>query len=199
MKKNRATAAELLERLQADQEWTEARDAREALRLQRLEAQRVAEKPILEDLKAAGFEVASVFDLIVAGRPYPTAIPILTRHLEKPYPADVRGVLAKVLAVPEARAYWLQIVSEYKKEPPGWTKDTFADTLSVLADEAKLQELIQLAQDPGNGPSRIMFLERLEKAASKQALATVEHLRDDPDLCKEVKFLLRKRQRRVQD
>lgn len=57
----------------------------------RREEWRRAEAPLVEELRAAGFEVESAWDLVNTATPYPAALPSLLEHLERPYPGSCAG------------------------------------------------------------------------------------------------------------
>ena len=60
----------------------------------------------MTDLQAAGFDVGSARDLVNTAQPYKKAVPILLKHLDKPYPGRGREGIARALAVPEAKSGW---------------------------------------------------------------------------------------------
>lgn len=161
--------------------------------------------PLLAELRAHGFEeLESVADLVNRSEPYPAAIPILLKHLTRPYYDIVRSTIARSLAVPEpaVRAAWPLLVEEYKKAPmgtdiraPGETKkfhldirDALACVLCVAVTPQTLPELIELLKDPAQGESRILLLDAIRRKrkrdpAIQQLLA---ELVQDPQLAKEI-------------
>jgi hypothetical protein len=101
------TAAEVMAGLEADPQWVRQRDAAEARREARVRKEREASEPIVADLRLAGFEVNSVWDLGNRGDPYPQALPILLSHLQRGgYPDSVMESLGSLLAVKQAAFAW---------------------------------------------------------------------------------------------
>src|SRR5436190_24384014 len=101
------TAGELMADLAADPEYQQRFAAQEAVRQVRVQEERRASEPILADLRAVGFDVPSVWDLGNRRMPYPDALPILLKHLEKGgYPDRVMESLGTLLAVPQAAFAW---------------------------------------------------------------------------------------------
>ena len=90
------TAAEVQRELQArldnDPEFAREMAARDAERQERVQRLRLAEQPIVKDLRDAGYEVSSVWDLVNTSVPYPDALPVLLAHLQRGgYPDRVPG------------------------------------------------------------------------------------------------------------
>lgn len=192
------TAQELMAKLQADPEHI-ARQAKQETELAERSARlREEQKPILEDLKKAGRDVESMWDLVSSPGPYPEIIPILLKHLVLPYSDRTREALARSLAVPEPeiRNSWTLLIDEYRKAPMGWGikdpgstkelqlsyKDGLACALSVAVTDETLPEYISLVKDRAHGESRILLLSALRDSKNPIAKQTLEELADDPDL-----------------
>jgi hypothetical protein len=54
-----------------------------------------AETPVVADLRAAGINVESVWDLVNDKDTYAPALPILLNHLQRSYP-DARAILKRI-------------------------------------------------------------------------------------------------------
>lgn len=160
--------------------------------LARKEAEwRRAEAPLVEELRTAGFEVESVWDLVNTSTPYPTALPILLQHLGRPYPDRVREGIARALAVRDAKVGWATLVRLYCQEPAGTdAKDGLAVALAAASNDEVVDELIALARDPTHGESRILLLHGLKRSRTPQAHAALAELSGDPVLGREARALL---------
>lgn len=77
------TAAELPAQLADDREFQEKAAERDAELQARVSQWPKAERPIIEELREAGVDVESVWDLVNSAEPYPNALPILLDHLER--------------------------------------------------------------------------------------------------------------------
>lgn len=199
--KRQITAAELMAQLQADPDYVKRRKEKEEKRRQ-LEAEYAkAEAPLVEELRAAGVDVDSAWQLIPPDcrvrtpAPYPEALPILLRHLSKEYPDAVLAGIAGALAVPEAKPAWDELVRQYRLHQETRTKDTLASTLATIADAELLGELIALAKDRSLGPSRVMLLSALESSNTPEAAEALQSLSSDPELKKEIKAIRRRQKR----
>jgi hypothetical protein len=133
MPKRRTPFDEIAASLNADPEWDAARAAEQAERDQRTAELRRAGRPLVEDLRAAGFSVDSVWDFVNTSKPYPKALPILLEHLERAYPGEIRSGIARSLAVPDARHAWHIFERLYKAETDKSARSGLAAALSATA------------------------------------------------------------------
>lgn len=154
---------------------------------------RHSEEPLVEALREVGISVNSVWDLVNTREPYPTALPILIRHLTGDYHPKILAGIARALAVrdPFAVEYAWPVVldlylktkaDEMIKEPErrGF-KESLGVALSVLCTEEKLPQVFELIGDPSHGDSRghlIYGLKRFRK--NKQVKDVLASLYDDP-------------------
>jgi hypothetical protein len=188
----KVTAAELMARLNADPEWVAARVKEEAERQERATEWRLAEAPLVDELRAAGFDIQSTWDLVNASTPYQKALPILLKHLQRPYPGPVREGIARALAVPPARFGWTIFVKLFQEEQEKRPKDGLAVAIANTADDSTIDEVITLARDKKFGTSRKLLLRALEKSANPAARAALVELAADPELRVEVQNILRR-------
>jgi hypothetical protein len=192
----KVTAADLLAKLKADPEYVAARHREEQDRQKRAEEWRRAEAPLVEELKAVGVAVESVWDLVNTPGTYPPeAIRTLLDHLPRQYPAAVREGIARALAMPAAREGWGLLTRLYAEEQPGRAKDGLAVAIAAAADDDVLADVVALARDTRHGPSRLLLLSALEQSASPRAQAALMDLAADPELKKEIRVILRRLRR----
>jgi hypothetical protein len=195
-RKNPISAAELIAKCEADPKWVAQRDAREAGRQPAAAEVRRAEAPLIRDLRRVGVNVSSAWDLVNTSVPYPSALPVLVAHLARPYPDPIREGIARALAVRDAEFAWARLVDAYVHEPAGQTKEGLACALSVLTDDARLDQLLGLVADQRNGVSRALLLRALEKSRSPKAQAALDALQIDPDLQGEIAEIRKRADRR---
>jgi hypothetical protein len=160
---------------------------------------RIEEEPVLSELREAGWNVQSVWDLVNTSTPYPEAIPVLLKHLQFPYSDVVKEGIARSLAVPEpaVQKAWPLLVNEYRKTREGWglksqgdtrayilgAKDGLACVLAAAVNDDTLLELIALAKDPANGASRLLLLPAFEKRRKMDSVKrAMDELVNDPVL-----------------
>ncbi|MGE3731245.1 MAG: hypothetical protein AB7F83_11920 [Lysobacterales bacterium] len=196
------TAAELMAELQRDPEYRGRMEKQEQEHQSRVTEWRRAEQPLIDELRAAGFDVESVWDLFNRKepwnkkeliRPYLEALPILFKHLQLPYPDRVREGIARALAVPEARSGWGILKAVFEADPShsgAGSKFAVGLALATAADDSVLEELIRLACDSRHGESRVALLLALCKSQQPIARAALLELREDPQLTQAVDQLL---------
>jgi hypothetical protein len=195
-KPKRMTAAELMAQLEQDPAWVEQRRLREEKRRLEEEAYARAEAPVVQELRGAGAQISSIWDLVNTKASYPELLPILVNHLQRPYPDAVREGIARALALPEARFAWHLLVRLYRQEPEGQVKHALALAVGNSAGAQELEELIRLARDPQLGESRLLLLGGLERSGDPRAYRALDELATDPDLKQEIKSMLRCRERK---
>lgn len=143
--------------------------------------------PLSEDLKLVGWDVKTAWDLVNTATPYPSAIPVLLRHLNKPYLDRNREGIARALAVPDAAYAWPILKAEYLSAPAGsGAKSGLAVALSATANDEVIEELATLAKDRANGDSRLLLLDGLRRSRSPIARDALKELANDPALAKEI-------------
>jgi hypothetical protein len=151
-----------------------------------------AEAPLVKELRAAGYTVNSVWDLVNIETPYPMALPILLNHLQRSYPDPVREGIARALAVPDSRFGWAVLTRLYQEEQGARAKDGLAVAIAGAANNEVIRDVINLARDTRHGPSRLLLLSALERSNDPQARAALMDLGTDPELKKEVQAILRR-------
>jgi hypothetical protein len=194
MTSNKAkTAAEFLAELEANPEWRAQRDRHEQQRRENHERILAAQRPLVDDLRAAGTRVESVWDLVNTRARYPAAIPVLLEHLERDYIPEVREGIARALAVPEAHSAWPRLLELFKREPARLRRDVkwaLAVAVAGTTTEAEVDTIMELVRDPSQGKYRLAWLRPLRRSGNPAARKTLEDLREDPDLRKELRVLL---------
>jgi|ERR1700720_1562410 len=192
------TAAELMAQLEQDPVFLEERRKREEALDRSAEEYARAEVPLVQDLRAAGAQISSVWDLVNTPGSYPTLVPILLTHLDRPYPERVREGIARALAVPEARSGWDRLVSRYLSETDTTSqgiKWALHLAIAAAADASVLDTLIRLATDRRHGRNRALFVDALARIGGPRAEAVLSELANDPDLAEDIRRVRKKKRR----
>jgi hypothetical protein len=187
------TAEELMAQLEADPGFVAGRAEHERERqLKEAELHR-AEAPLVDELRGAGFEVDSAWDLVNTAAPYREALPILLSHLQRPYPDRVREGIARALAVPDAKFGLDVLIRLYRREGLDTNaKDGLAVAIAAASDDEVIDEVIALAQDTQHSGSRLLLLRALERSQDPRAREILEELKTDPELTTEVRRILKR-------
>jgi len=145
------SAAELMARLQSDPEWVRKNAERESKQNATEAAIRLESESLIADLKAVGMNVASVWDLVNLSTSYPQAIPVLCRHLLRPYRHEITEGIARALTVAEARGSAARVIlAELQRLPDGAQHSVrwaLANALTKCADASMLTEIKALVAD----------------------------------------------------
>ncbi|MEA3135051.1 MAG: hypothetical protein QOG17_2897 [Gammaproteobacteria bacterium] len=190
--KQKTTAAELMARLNADRDYVARKKERDEAVQRKAEEYARAEAPVVEELRAAGVQVSSVWDLVNATNTYPQSLPILLKHLQREYPDAVRDGIARALAVPSAKFAWPLVVKLYRQEHGNRTKQGLAVALSNIADDEVIGELIDLASESQLGTSRVLLLDALRRSRLPIAHKALMDFGTDPLLQNEAQQILRR-------
>lgn len=168
---------------------TEAVEAEREVRVQELHR---AEQPIVADLRSAGVEVNSVWDLVNTAVPYPDALPVLLKHLELGgYPDRVMESLARALAVGPAAFAWATFRQLYLAAQGRGEEEGLAVALAASATADHLEGLIALLGETSRGDTRIHFLRAIKRVGGKRGRDVLKALREDPLFGAEARALLR--------
>ncbi|TXK17720.1 hypothetical protein [Homoserinibacter sp. GY 40078] len=190
------TAAELMAQLAQDREFQESVARREAELQARAAQWREAGRPIVDDLRGVGIDVDSVWDLVNTSDPYPAALPILIKHLERGgYPDRVLEGAARALAVKPAAVYWDRLRALYLEADGPDTTEGLAAALAASVTSEHLEDLIALLAETSRGSTRIHFIPPILRIGGERGREVVESLRDDPVFGKEATALLKRRRK----
>jgi hypothetical protein len=188
--------ARLKEMLRNDPEYRAKVEAVEAERQERARVLREAEQPIVADLRAAGVQVDSVWDLVNTSEPYPAALPVLIDHMERGgYPERVVESLGRALAVKPSVAFWERLKARWLDARDPGEEDGAAVALAACATNAQLDDLIEFLSVEKRGQSRIYLIRPILQVGGDRGREVVEGLRKDLVLGDESSALLKRRRK----
>ncbi|MCK4797178.1 MAG: hypothetical protein KAT05_07335 [Spirochaetes bacterium] len=196
--KKQMTATELMAHLQNNNKYQEMKNKKEKQFSDFEEELNKDEKPIIQALKNVGLDVNSIWDLVNTTKPYPEAIPVLIKHLTKPYHLRTKAGIARSLAVKDAKnTAWSILLSEYDKATSDEKindpqkkdyKDGLAVAISFLADKENIDTILDLIQDKKRGSCRVFFVDNLFKwRTESKVMEVVEKLKNDKDISTMIK------------
>lgn len=174
------TAAEHQKLLDADPVFQAQRAERERIRQQEIARLRVASKPLVEDLHAAGFPVNGVWDFVNTRERYDAALPVLAAHLECDYPPEILEGIARAMAVAEAMPWRSEFIRLFRQQPP--LPKGFRDGLAVAIGNTtgpdNVWETMELLRDATLGSNRVLILAPLAKVRDPEVRQALLALRD---------------------
>lgn len=178
------TAAELMASLHKNCQFIVRQAEQEQQREELEKSLHAEEEPLVQALAAAGVVVPSVWELVNSAQKYPSAIPVLIKHLKTPYHPKIREGMARALTVPEAKPIAAHaLIEAFQHEPDGTdigVKWALANALAVVADDSVLDDLIALVQDKRHGASRTVLTLALGNMQDPRAVdVLLELLQDD--------------------
>ena len=171
--RRKETAEELMARLQSDPEWVRRDQERERKRQQFRQELLEEQKPLLEELATAGWRVESVWDLVNTSERYPEAVPVLLRHLGRPYHPRIREGIARALTVPEARGQaGSQILDELKRshrDDEGELRWVLINALMVVAEPSIRDQIDSLLSDQRFEADRVLLQRISDRISPKES------------------------------
>ena len=194
------TAGELMKELESDPEWVAREKAEERWRMARARRLAREEEPLVQEIARAGLLIDSVWDLVNTREPYPEAIPVLLRHLEKTdYDPAIRDGIARALTVRGYPEILPAMIEAFRRDPeprlngPKWA---MGNAIEVLFDDKYVEEIAELAKDSSHGAARSELVFALAKSRTSLADETLQDLRSDPQITVFVEEALKRRDRR---
>lgn len=139
---------------------------------------------LYNQLRDIGVLTNDIWDFVNTSESYPEAIPLLIKHLEKPYHKRNKEGIVRALAVKEAKGIACQaIINEYNRSDKSdfhycWT---FGNTMNVVINKDYLDQVISIVENPENGESREMFVMALGKFKNNKVREVLFKLLNDKD------------------
>jgi hypothetical protein len=132
-----------------------------------------ATEPIIAELRALGFDIATLDELRRSGKTYSRAVPVLINWLPKVQGLDVKESIIRTLSVPWAKGVATRaVLDEFYKAPAEAMNFRWAvgNAMEVIADEAVAGEILEIVSNPSNGMARQMFVMALGKIGSSASI-----------------------------
>ena len=174
-------------------------DREEAKWLARREELERAERPVVEDLQAAGIPVDSAWNLYDYPEMGEVAYPILLNHLSQDYPDRILEGIARAFTKDVVRRHWRELLDLYLQESRPDAMDGLAATLSRYAVRDHYEDLLAILRNEALGETRIYFLRPVNRIGNRiktgQGRAVIGSLEHDPVLGKEATAILTGRSR----
>jgi hypothetical protein len=181
------SAAELMAELQKDPDFVARARRREQQSKQNVEVYTRAAAPILKELAARGFPVSSIGELRQRKLDYRPVIGLLLHWLPRIADWDVKEDIVRTLSVPWAKPQAAAVfVEEFRKTPEGSEAASFrwaiGNGLSIVADDAVFDDLVELARDTRFGRAREMLALALGNIQNPRAIDVLMRLLEDDEM-----------------
>jgi hypothetical protein len=134
--------AELERRKREDPAYRAEQERMESERAERTRLLRIAEQPVVEDLRALGLNVDTVWDLHKIPNSRPQAIPVLLKHLALDYPDRVLEGIGQGLDDRSAREWWGDLREMMLTTNRDVVRDRLAAALSGCARREHYDDLL---------------------------------------------------------
>ena len=188
------TAAESTAILAKDPEYQKMMRQREA-KMAALDAELTKdEKPLIDDLRKAGIEVESVFDLVNTKLSFPSAIPVLMKHLKMNHHPRIRDGIVRALIDPASVIVFKEVYEEFcntpalsQEEDPSHFKWLLGAVLAEASRVETLPLIVDLLRDKRHGEGRERLICALKRLPKKKRDIILRDLNKDPELSEIIK------------
>jgi HEAT repeat protein len=166
------TAGELLAQLERDPEFVRRAAERERFHRRASQVTHEAAAPVLAELRAAGFAIQTLADLINTPIDYRSAIPTLLKWLPRIDDPRVKETIVRSLTVVWARPIAAApLLDEFRRaEPGGSLQWAIGNALNVVADESMFGDIVALIRQRANGRARQMLVLALGRMRQPEAV-----------------------------
>jgi hypothetical protein len=141
---------------------------------------------VIDELRAQGYPVDTVSDLLNKRMRYPDAIPTLLRWLPRIKDPAVEEDIVRALSVPWARPTAASpLIHEFVNAPADselGLRWTIANALTVVADDSVFDEIVALLRNPKYGRAREMLALALANMKTPRAADVLVGSLQDPVL-----------------
>ena len=160
---------------------------------------RIAEQPVVADLKALGLDVDSAWDLYKIPDSRAQAIPVLLQHLALDYPERVLEGIGQGLDHRSARTWWVDLREMMLNTERDVVRDRLAAALSNCATREHYEDLLGFLGNDSLGHCSIYFLRPINRIGNRieagGGRAVIESVAADPVLANEATAILKGRSR----
>ncbi|CRK57064.1 hypothetical protein [Alloactinosynnema sp. L-07] len=172
-----------MDKLNNDPEFVAAARHREQVRQQRREEYAALERPWVDQLREAGYDVDSVWDLFNKKLDYHAAIPMLMEWLPQVTDRRVKESLVRALSVrwakPQAAPLLISQFRDLDDDAQSGLRWAIGNALEVVADDSVCADLVELARDRRYGKAREMIVIALGKMKKTRPVQVLIELLDD--------------------
>jgi HEAT repeat protein len=137
------------------------------------------------ELAAVGVEIDLIWDLVNTRERYDQAVPVLIKHLKRPYSERTREGIARALTIKAAKPFAKDLIGLFKSEDDATNPDlkwAIGNALTVAAGQDHHAEIIEMALNQKHGKARSALLPILKRSKRPEAQAALMRLLADPDL-----------------
>ena len=192
------TAADLVaERnrlMREDPEYRAEVERAQAERARQVDERRLACRPVVVDLAAAGVHVDSLGDLYQHPEAYSRAIPVLLHHLRGDYPERTLSDIGHALPFKPSPDWWDDYKALYLETTSEAVRDRVAAAMGNAAVRRHYEEVLEFLNDGRLGESRVYFLRPAHRIGNRieagMGRAVVKSVRADNALATEAAVIL---------
>lgn len=177
------TAAQFLAQQAENQDYQQKMAKKERARLSKMKRLGQEETELVKDLNVVGIQVDSVWDLVNSTNTYEAAIPVLLKHLDKKYSAEIREGLVRALTIPEARGVVdTKLLEMFKSEEDKSFRWIIGNALATVASKKNEGQILGLLSESSYGEERNMLVYALARLQKTRAIPLLISYVEDKNL-----------------
>jgi Arc/MetJ family transcription regulator len=131
------------------------------------EERKKASEPVVDDLRAAGVRITSLWKLYEQPEAYPLAIPVLLEHLTRDYPERTLEDIGHALPFKPSAAWWADFKALYLSTDSNAVRDRLAAAMCNCATRKHYDDLLAFICNEDLGPSRLYFLRPINRIGNR--------------------------------
>ena len=137
---------------------------------------------LLNEIRSKGVEISSINDLININESFKDIVPIILKYIREIDDESDKQFLVKCLGVSRFTEATSDLIEEFKNSTNTSYKWAIGNTLSIILDKSKIEELLEIIQNKQHGIARQMIIIAIGKMNVKKAIPILLNLLNDEDV-----------------
>ena len=143
---------------------------------------RLDKEKLIQEVREKGVEITNINDLMKINMKYRDLVPILLKHLNEVTDESDKEFIVRCLGVKGFVEAAKPLISEFYKSNNVRFKWAIGNSLSIIADEESLPEMIKIAQEKEHGIARQMIVDGLGAFKREDVKSVLVKLLNDDDV-----------------
>ncbi|PQQ66793.1 HEAT repeat domain-containing protein [Acetivibrio saccincola] len=143
---------------------------------------RLDKEKLIQEVREKGVEITNINDLMKINMKYRDLVPILLKHLNEVTDESDKEFIVRCLGVKGFVEAAKPLISEFYKSNNVSFKWAIGNSLSIIADEESLPEMIKIAQEKEHGIARQMIVDGLGAFKREDVKSVLVKLLNDDDV-----------------
>ncbi|MCG1021470.1 HEAT repeat domain-containing protein [Sutcliffiella horikoshii] len=144
---------------------------------------RKLEKEVLsKEIRFKDIQISNINDLMKIDKSFKDVVPILLKHIREIVDESDKQFLVRCLGVKGFTEATEDLITEFKNSRNLSYKWAIGNTLSIIQDKSKVEELLEIIQDKKHGIARQMLIIAVAKMKEKKGIPILLDLLNDEEV-----------------